>query len=108
MAFELNRTLYPDNFGEQIRDYSFIDTLGCYSCFDLKEEFEQWFGGYEYMIFRDRMGLNHNEMMYFFYSEKSDIFIGWHWDGDGVLAVLHKGLFAINNDCKKTGNWEWR
>jgi len=108
LNIELDKTDDPNILGESIRAYAFKEEYGCYSCFELEDQFKN--------ITHTTLGKNFIKK---FFGEESDldgtphvysdglIFVGWWWDGDGTLCVSYNKKTAINTDCKKNYNWEW-
>ena len=122
----------PNVFGEIIREFAFKDSYGCYSCFELLEEFNPVTGGidaegrllmalglhplqekevanretnrkYKNCVHHDFSSARERTCLY----SNGDIHIGWYWDGDGTLAIIEGKKAAVNNDCKKSDRWEW-
>jgi len=98
----------PDVAGELLRelffDQSKKNTLGCYNTFELKEGLT---------TYQEDMDDEKWTVCIQHFDDLS-IFMKYHWDGDGTLLFEHYpeldgdddwGL--INDDCKKTGNWEF-
>ena len=110
-----------NTFGETLRKYFFLPHkeygvygLGCYSTFDLTEnfkaldhttdEFISMATAYfpEAMTDWDKDGIH-------IYQDKDNhlIFVMWRWDGDGTLIVSDGDRVAINSDCKKCHGWQF-
>lgn len=108
-------------FGEQIRNYAFVASLGCYTSFELKDSFKPVDRGSREALEmltllgwippEERSNQDCSDSDSIISSSKiftdGVITLAWHWDGDGTLAVLANGFAAVNNDCKKVDNWEW-
>lgn len=113
----------PNEFGETLRKYCFTEEYGCYSCFELIDEFQEAkFGDREFELIMGRPhDLQRSEADEYWgwddqfvfnsarwhKSTKNDIEIGWFWDGDGALFIRCGDKAAINHDCKKDYCWEW-
>ena len=128
ITIDTNTLDSADAFGELLREYCFVEPYGCYSCFDLIEEFEEVsFGEREFTLLLGRLptyeshekedskfwGWDVREDEYiiskaqWYYSSKNDIEIGWYWDGDGTLFIRCGNKAVENGDCKKDHYWEW-
>ena len=110
----------PNVFGEIIREFSFKEAYGCYSCFDLLDEFTQVPEGYDIQgRLQMAMGIHktqdvdnlcyspdelRNSASYF---SNGTIHIGWYWDVDGTLAIIEGTRCAVNTDFKKAYGWQW-
>ena len=104
-------------FGEIFREYAFKDEGGCYSCFDLIDEFKPVTPGYDIEgrlqmalgihVIQDREDYPHDLRDRAQLYTNETIHIGWYWDGDGCLAVIEGDRVAVNPDCKKDYTWEW-
>jgi len=121
---------HPNVLGEIMRAWAFPgEGTGCYSNFDVRCDFEEvaatprefamlW--GREYNSDDE----NPNEWGYYdveeieairWFKHPSGIEMGWHWDGDGMLAFyipeqedkFYSGVL-INSDCKKDYAWEFQ
>lgn len=100
-----------------MRDYSFIQKTGCYSCFDLIPDFEKidkesQFAEKILRIFGYFEQTNNNEEKRFIKDAShmfkyKDILMAWLWDGDGHLIVSDGKRTAQNTDCKKDYTWQW-
>jgi len=45
----------------------------------------------------------------FYYSKKLDLYLAWHWDGDGTLIFIDKNnKIVVNTDCKKDYYWNFK
>lgn len=114
---DTQRTKNPDEFGETIREFAFKEEFGCYSCFDLIDEFSQLDAeSFDANILRKIMGIHQeNDPDGYMEEYKKNakyysngiITIGWYWDGDGTLAIREGEKMAVNHDCKTNYTWEW-
>ena len=97
----------PNEFGEAIRDYAFKPdrfggNYGCYSTFDLRDDFIRKPCPPE--VVKLLCGVDENNC---FYYVNEHVSIAWFWDGDGSLYVQEGSKKAINHDCKKNDEWRW-
>ena len=110
----------PNVFGEIIREFAFKKEYGCYSCFDLLDEFKPIPEGYDIQgRLQMAMGIHQTQdekdLCYSAdelrqrasYFSNGKIHIGWYWDGDGTLAIIEGIRCAVNTDCKKAHDWHW-
>ena len=108
MNINTNLIKDPNLFGELLRYYFFTkdEGYGCYENFKVesfmtegvfpKEPINKYFG-------------EHWENKIYFYADQTNlnIWLAYSWDGDGTLIVSDGNRVAINDDCKKSYNWEW-
>lgn len=118
---------HPDSIGEILRSWAFKKEYGCYSCFDLIDEFEKvevtprefkllWGRDYDpnhkddYWGFDEKNAFEEIE----WFKHPNGIEVGWHWDGDGLLGFYVPELedeyydgSITNSDCKKNYGWEF-
>jgi len=105
----------PNEFGELLREYCFTPKhkTGCYSTFDLLPEFikKQPPDRILYIL----LGANYKTNDYLqgmeeliHYYTNGAIEVAWYWDGDGTLYFREADKEAINTDCKKDYEWQWR
>jgi len=110
----------PNTFGEIIREFAFKEEYGCYSCFDLLDEFKPVQEGYDIQgRLQIAMGIHKTQddddacysqdelRKAASYFSNGKIHIGWYWDGDGTLAIIEGNRCAVNTDCKKAHEWRW-
>lgn len=104
-------------FGETLREYIFKERFGCYSCFDLIDEFAlvedvkvieklQLVLGIHKSLDVEEYDFSDLRELTCYYSNGS-IHVGWYWDGDGTLAIIEGSRCVVNEDCKKDYTWEW-
>lgn len=111
----------PNLIGEALRAWAFKEGYGCYSCFDLIDEFKKSdFNEREFQFLMGRSSTTEGPDIYWGWDD-ADVFkravwfihpngieVGWFWDGDGTLVFNIPGLGTLNNnDCKKDYEWEW-
>ena len=113
--------------GEILREWAFKEPVGCYSCFDLIDGFEElnvnddlaievvnkvivpeWmFAG----ISDGRCDTQdiHEYILRakVFYHKEKNVIVAWYWDGDGELYFNADGIEVYNSDCKKDYRWEF-
>jgi hypothetical protein len=107
-----------DVIGEVLRDYCFVpenlkNSLGCYSTFDVRPEFEKLHPGspdFERVLLAMTFSPEHLEeepelLERISAYSNGTLSFGWHWDGDGLLAFALGDLGFVNTDCKKTYGW---
>ena len=111
----------PNEFGETLRNYCFINDAyadkffggrqyGCYSTFALRQEFYSLMPNEPlYQKLRRLSGIDDTDLRANFYAFccSDGIFLGWWWDGDGILIIGEGNKIAINDDCKCDYTWEW-
>ena len=114
----------PNTVGEVLRDWSFKEMYGCYSCFDLifgfkdvkinemyiskplsifAPVFYQQTDPEEAVEYRREV----KSKMSLYYNEERDILVAWYWEGDGELYFNAGGIEVYNKDCKKDYTWEF-
>lgn len=122
----------PNLFGEILREYAFEKEFGCYTCFDLLEEFKpvnpntelagklfqvlsidllsqetaeerESDEAYKDSVRDEFINLRKRSQLF----SNGNIHLAWYWDGDGTLAFIEEGRAAINTDCKKDHCWKW-
>ena len=118
---DTNQIATANEFGEVLRDHVFTDQYGCYSCFDLIDGFQKadfTEREFELLMERPRILKPHEDewgwddahvmkAAQWHVNIKSDIEVGWYWDGDGTLYIRCEGRAVISDDCKKDYVWRW-
>lgn len=118
----------PDALGEVLRAWAFLEEYGCYSCFDLRPEFEEAEPTPREFAFLwgrafDPTDNNPNEWDYCdvatikkisWFKHPNGIEVGWYWDGDGTLGFFVPELAdkdcdgsLSNSDCKCSYGWSF-
>ena len=115
LSFILESFDNPNILGELLRDWSFVEATGCYSCFDLIEGFEEghpkhkekaleiFQSGNKCQEFKEEI----ENRAQVHYHPKADLLIAWFWDGDGELYFKLNETELLNTDCKKEYTWEF-
>ena len=100
------------SFGEMYRNAVFQEEYGCYSCFDLQEDFKKVAKTSEIYQWAlraldlDPRDPDDTDNIYYMQVWTDGTFdVAWYWDGDGVLAIRTQGITAVNRDCKKDYTW---
>lgn len=111
------KKLSADVAGELLRDLSFKDEyeifsnreykkLGCYSVFETKKEWKKVPASKDlFPILLELLGAD--SVTEFYKHETENIYMSWHWEGDGTLLFLIDDMVLVNSDCKKQQNWIW-
>ena len=115
---DTQKTDDPNVFGEILREFIFVEPVGCYSCFeltktfkpipegyDLRSQLEQVLGIHVLQEVEDGEYQEYRDAAHFY--TNGWISVGWYWDGDGCLAIIEGKRAAVNNDCKKNYTWEF-
>ena len=118
---------HPDALGEILREWAFEERYGCYSCFDLIDdfvevkpttlEFYRLMGrGFDASEDKNGWGDSDSEILerICWFKHPNGIEVGWYWDGDGILCFYipeleddyYNGTLS-NSDCKKDNEWEF-
>lgn len=118
----------PNVIGEILRAWAFpADGYGCYSTFELRPEFSKkepsarefeflWGRKFDPDSDEDGWGSQDKEEIknIRWFVHPNGIEVGWHWDGDGVLAFFSKELESedcdgsvVNHDCKHDDEWSF-
>lgn len=113
-TLDLNEIRDPNTVGEVLRDWSFKDSFGCYSCFDLIYGFEnvkinEWYLEKPLKLFapNEEYRQEIKSRVHLHYHKERDVLIAWYWDGDGELYFNAGGIEVYNRDCKKDYTWEF-
>jgi len=135
VSTDTNHITDPDQFGELMREYIFMEAFGCYSCFDIRddlmcvsessptgekllrqlswlpqEEFHSLMDSCEYGTMDREYLEDDNDRIYEGASLYTDgkINVGWYWgEGDGHLVIECDGRMVENTDCKCDCGWKW-
>lgn len=117
MSFTLSLDEIKDSntVGEVLRGWSFRESLGCYSCFDLIPGFKDVKINEYYIATPLKLFAPHNndyrkevkEKMSLYYHKERDVLVSWYWEGDGELYFNAGGIEVFNSDCKKDYTWEF-
>lgn len=118
ILIDINEVSDADVLGELLRNLTFAPGgFGCYSTFDVRDGVtpvaeliteDSWFfqamvthcGSKEYI--QEFFDGGH---LYKFHGH-NDLYVAWHWDGDGTLVFFFKDRFLLQNtDCKKSHGW---
>lgn len=120
----------PDQFGELFRKICFKEEMGCYSCFELTDDFNKISSdsaeGLKLIkvlglaeepdsgdISPEDLAWMENSLLERLEKAKNNLYsngtilIGWYWDGDGSLAIIEGNKAVVNHDCKKDYTWDW-
>jgi len=114
----------PNAIGEWLRKKCFKEEYGCYSCFELTEDFKPIkdkeikrklaFGFMDFMPPDEDPQIFDEEIQEMvdggFYYTNGELYVCWFWDGDGTLIFQETGgakRGVINDDCKKDHRWNW-
>jgi len=106
----------PNDIGEYLREKSFKEERGCYSCFDVEETFtkieeESAVMRLVYLIYDlspyEIIEQEDIDRCHFYTDGKVNM--GWYWEGDGVLMFeeIETGKIVVNYDCKKEYRWQF-
>lgn len=126
-VIDTTNTKDADQFGEILREYAFKERFGCYTTFEVEDEFIEVSKSTELGIkLLELLGFNNDsynsaikrkdertEDMCINIRDNSHMFsngqihLAWHWDGDGHLVFIEGERIAENRDCKKDYNWKW-
>lgn len=115
---DINEISDANVLGELLRNLTFAPgDFGCYSTFDVRDGVTPVSGPItEDSWFFQAMATHCGSKEYIeeFFSAgqlyklraNDEIYVGWHWDGDGTLAFFFKDRFLLeNSDCKKNYGW---
>lgn len=106
-------TCSADALGELMRKMTFVRPYGCYSCFDVTQDFAPI--DVDEDVFRllighassnDEWDVDVFKSAKAFKSTKTGDIVAWYWDGDGTLAFNISGRRIRNTDCKHSYGWE--
>jgi len=101
----------PNKYGEFLRATSFKEHCGCYSCFEVTDDFVET-KCTDLLIATLCCGIYAKEEMNSissFYSEQRGLELYWFWDGDGSLVFRDKEKnIAYTTDCKKDYEWKFQ
>ena len=117
-----------NELGEMLREKIFNSKDGCYSKFDVDNNFEKVtlndLNKLNLCMTKEKLNdlffyrnqddwsdtemenfiLENKERLQIFYNKISKCFVAWLWLNDGCLLVGEKDNFVINYDCKKNYN----
>jgi hypothetical protein len=116
MTLSVNLTeLYTkdiDLLGELLRTCVFVESFGCYSCFDVVEGFREQPSENIPLLIRTLMAgceakdIHNIKRMMWYRDEERALDVFWYWDGDGALVFrLPDEKIIYNIDCKKS-DWQ--
>lgn len=104
-------------FGEILRHYCFTEHYGCYSCFEVIQDFKHLTDKCIVETLQKALEIHEtNDDDWYNYNKErkalkcfsnGTIHLAWYWNGDGALAIIENNKCAVNFDCKKDYTWEW-
>lgn len=111
MKFEIDiDKLSLQTLGEALRDTVFTEHTGCYSCFDVTDDFIKQSSKdiplLVAVLLAGCFAKDELERMTYYYSPAKDLHVYWYWDGDGTLVFkLPDDRIIYNSDCKHDDEW---
>lgn len=98
-----NKKIKINKLGEELRNKTFKEPIGCYSCFELEDSFKEIKPNQE---LKEIFFFDNEDYVDIHAFSNGKILVAWDWSsGDGTLYFKTDKIEIINYDCKKDSTW---
>lgn len=105
---DTQKMIDANEFGESLREWAFPeDGFGGYTTTELRKGFKKLKNGdkfYDWFLNNAAWDPNGNPLCA---KHWNGVYVGWHYEHDGVLLFIENNKIAANFDCKKSHKWNW-